>query len=61
MPLPAPIFWKKMDEIQVSYFIWPKVKYLETILCHSKESLLNYCKSWPSWDEAMYIHLDHIM
>ena len=24
MPPPAPIFWKKVDENQVSYFIWPK-------------------------------------
>ena len=23
MPPPAPIFWKKVDENQVSYFIWP--------------------------------------
>ena len=26
MPPPAPIFWKKVDENQVSYFIWPYVQ-----------------------------------
>ena len=25
MPPPAPIFWKKVDENQVNYFIWPKL------------------------------------
>ena len=26
MPPPAPIFWKKVAENQVSYFIWPNVR-----------------------------------
>ena len=26
MPPPAPIFWKKVDENQVCYFIWPNVE-----------------------------------
>ena len=25
MPPPIPIFWKKVDENQVSYFIWPNL------------------------------------
>ena len=28
MPPPAPVFWKKVDENQVSYFIWPKIVFL---------------------------------
>ena len=28
MPPPTPNFWKKVDENQVCYFIWPKVTFL---------------------------------
>ena len=31
MPPPAPTFWKKVDENQVCYFIWPNFELLKVV------------------------------
>ena len=39
MPPPAPIFWKKVDENQVSYFIWPNANFVQkTIDSYSRKA-----------------------
>ena len=43
MPPPAPIFWKKVDENQVSYFIWPNAH--AGCACHC---LIKYAAFFPA-------------
>ena len=40
MPPSAPISWKKVDENQVNYFIWPYAKSLWFLICSVKISIV---------------------
>ena len=50
MPPPAPIFWEKIDENQVSYFIWPSIAILHYDLVPQR-----FRSADPSRDMAIFL------
>ena len=57
MPPPAPTFWKKVDENQVRYFIWPNA-----LLCSIRHTISCPYSVYPTLKDRLillFIFLSH--